>query len=348
MGKAPPVRAVDGHLLASVGLVMVIAALDWMTPAGVVVGIFLCVPILLASGSSQRRDVWITLGVSVVAFVIAAILGKGPISPAAVWVPNRVIVLLALPASGVLASTLQGRRLMAEQHRDEAMAGSELNRLLLSLLAHDLRSPLVLSGQLFEYVADSLESGAEVDLELLQDVRARIARNLRGIEAVLAATSGALNGRGADEGGAAGVGVPAAEEIAGEVASFAREAELRGKSVVADVEAAQGIRVVMDGLALRQVLAILVDNAVRYALPGEIRVTAGPQDGWLRVRVADQGARPRLSDGDGDGVGGRGEPAGSGLGLELCRLLLERAGGRLDPPARGEAGTTVDAWIPAV
>ena len=111
-----------------------ISALDWLTPAGVVVGILLGVPIVLSSMSEDPREVWIVTAASIVGFVAAAALGRGPISPTEIWVPNRVLAALSLPASGALALILQRRRMEARRSAELSQRASGLNRLLLSLL----------------------------------------------------------------------------------------------------------------------------------------------------------------------------------------------------------------------
>jgi signal transduction histidine kinase len=90
-----------------------------------------------------------------------------------------------------------------------------------------------------------------------------------------------------------------------------------------------------DAGALSQVLANLLDNAVKYSPPGSpIEVSLCARDGWVEMAVADQGRgipegeRERIFDafyrveaGDAPRV------AGSGLGLALVRLAVEAHGG---------------------
>lgn len=325
-------------LAANLAAVVVVMVLDWATPAGVVVGMLACVPILVTSMLDQPRQVWIVAGLAMVGFVLAAYFGRGPLSPALVWVPNRVLAFLTLPASAVLAFLLQRRRLEAVQARDGALAASELNRLLMSLLAHDLRSPLAISNQACEYVEEALDGGRPIDRELLRDVRARLRRSLRAIDMVLELARAERAGAGARGEPLAGVRV--AQEIEAEIASFRQEAAARRKELVLQLDPGIGVgHYQVEGLVLRQALAILVDNAIRYALPGPIHIRASVSPRELMVRVADTG--PGLAAARAGGSGG------SGLGLELCRSLVARAGGALELERDQPDGTCFLLRLPA-
>jgi signal transduction histidine kinase len=327
-----------GLFLLNLAAVIVIMTVDWLTPAGVVVGILAGIPIVLSSFWDDPRRVWLTFAIAAVGFVVAAVLGRGPLSPAAVWIPNRILAFLTLPASAVLAILLQRRRLEAVRARDAAVAASELNRLLMSLLAHDLRSPLSVSNQAFEYVEQAVAEGRSIDSSLLADVRARLRRSLRAIEIVLDLARAELPSSNGTSPADALRSVQVREEIEAEVASFRHEAEVRNKRLVAELDRLGSQPYTVDALVLRQALAILLDNAIRYAVPGPVRVSADTSATSLIVRVRDSG--PGYSARQGA------SSDGSGLGLKLCRSLLVRAGGRLDIERDAPDGTTFALHLP--
>ena len=60
-------------LAANLALVILIVCLDAATPAGVVVGILLGIPIVLASFLDERRDVQIVFILAAVGFIVAAV-----------------------------------------------------------------------------------------------------------------------------------------------------------------------------------------------------------------------------------------------------------------------------------
>lgn len=297
---------------ANLAAVLAIVIADGLTSAGVVVGILLCIPIVAASADSSRGMVTATGVLSAVGFAVAAVVGAKPISPPSVWIPNRIFAALSIPAATLVALLLQRRRLEAERARDAAVSASELNRLIGSLLAHDLRAPLALAADCLRHVRDAAAHGEPPDGELVAETHARLGRSLRAVEGVLALARGS-------PGDGAVRAAPVRAELADEVAGFEAEARARGKRLVLDVgEVREGAAA--DARVLRQVVATLLDNALRYAAPGEVAVAAATVDAELTVHVTDSGPARHPT-----------EPAGAGVGLRLATALAAHAGGTLSP-----------------
>ena len=326
----------------NLGAVVLISVLDWMTPAGVVVGMLASIPIVLASISDRRPTVWLTFYVAAAGFLLAALYGRGPVSSPLVWAPNRVFAFATLPASCAVSLLLQRRRLEAVRARDAAMASSELNRLLAALLAHDLRTPLLLASQGVSYVQDAVRAGRRPDPEILAALEARLGRSLRAIDATLALARRDSAAPRAGEVAGPLPPVHVAREIEEEVASFVEEARARGKTLESAVGELEGRRFRVDVRVLRQGLEVLIDNAIRHAAPGAIRVSAEALPSALGVRVEDGGTAASV----------RRAVAwtpreGAGLGLELCRALAAHAGGSLDVERSGPNGTSFLLRLPS-
>jgi signal transduction histidine kinase len=343
--SAPAAGERRSRLLPALNLavVVLISVLDWMTPAGVVVGILASIPIVLASFTDRRAVLWLTFHVAVAGFIVAALYGTGPTTTPQVWVPNRIFAFVTLPASCGVALMLQRRRLEAVRARDAAMASAELNRLLTALLAHDLRTPLLLAGQGLAYVQDAVASGRRPDAEILAALGARLQRSLRAIDATLAMARREPAASHSREPAGPLPPVQVAREIEEEVASFAEEARARGKTLESGVDALAGRRFRVDARVLRQGLGVLIDNSIRHAAPGAIRVSAEVLPSSLGVRVEDDGtAAPGARS-----EAGRPPSEGAGLGLELCRALAAHAGGSLDEERCGPDGTSFVLRLPA-
>jgi signal transduction histidine kinase len=60
-----------------------------------------------------------------VVFLLSGYFGRGPISPAAVWVPNRILAFITLPASCGVALLIQRQRLDVTRAQDQAMGEAE-------------------------------------------------------------------------------------------------------------------------------------------------------------------------------------------------------------------------------
>ena len=115
--------------------------------------------------------------------------------------------------------------------------------------------------------------------------------------------------------------------------------------------------VVADAGRIEQVLANVLDNALKYSPPGgQIAVTARAEGAGVAVAVRDSGIG--LPPGMADVIFAPFERAsnaaasnlpGMGLGLYICRTIVERHGGWITAASAGEGqGTTVTLWLPLV
>jgi signal transduction histidine kinase len=104
---------------------------------------------------------------------------------------------------------------------------------------------------------------------------------------------------------------------------------------------------------LRQVLSNLIENAIKYSPSGEaIDVRAQPDDGTVRISVADRGPgipvdQQRLifeKFGRADVAGGT--KPGTGLGLFIARSIAEAHGGTVDVRSSPNAGSTFTLTLP--
>lgn len=329
----------DGHgglrlALLCLVAVGVISVLDGFTTGGIVVGILLSIPIIAVSSTDRPLWVWLVFCAAWAGFLVAATYGLRPSSVSAIALPNRVFVMLTIGASAGVALTLQRRRIEAQRARDVAIDTREINRLLMSLIAHDLRAPLATSLHAFRYLEHI--GALEDEADLVHEIQGRLQRSLRVIDAFLSI------GKSDD----AKPGEVAAQYITGrqlatiltdEIRAFVPEAEARAKSLDMDFSGLADGNFHVNVLILRQTMAILLDNAVRYAVPGPIRLAVETSDEDIALTVEDSG--PGLS----AQKNGRG---GTGLGLELCHALVKRARGRLDVVRDRPDGTAFVLRLP--
>jgi signal transduction histidine kinase len=105
---------------------------------------------------------------------------------------------------------------------------------------------------------------------------------------------------------------------------------------------------------LRQVLANLIENAVKYSPAGEeVEVRARPDSGRVKISVVDRGPgiphdQQRLifeKFGRADVAGG--SKPGTGLGLFIARSIAEAHGGTIDVHSSPNAGSTFTLTLPA-
>ncbi|MCB2188479.1 MAG: HAMP domain-containing protein [Deltaproteobacteria bacterium] len=127
-------------------------------------------------------------------------------------------------------------------------------------------------------------------------------------------------------------------------------AEDRGLTLVAEVP--PGFTVLADTARLRQALANLVDNALKYSdHGGEVRIKAISRPGWAGFAVSDQGQgishqeKDKIFDRLYRGDRSRSQK-GLGLGLSLVRAMVIAHGGCLELDSEVDQGSTFLVWLP--
>jgi signal transduction histidine kinase len=108
----------------------------------------------------------------------------------------------------------------------------------------------------------------------------------------------------------------------------------------------------VDTIRMRQAIANLVDNALKYTPPGgQVIISAAGEPHATIVRVADTGIGispgdlPRIWDRLYRGDRSRSE-RGLGLGLTLVRSIVEAHGGRVDAESAPGGGSTFTIALP--
>jgi signal transduction histidine kinase len=229
----------------------------------------------------------------------------------------------------------------------ELEAASRHKSDFLATMSHELRTPLnaiigfseVLREQMFgelnerqlAYVEDVLEAGRHL-LSLINDVL-----DLAKIEA------------GRMELELSEVELPTVLRSA---VSLHSEAASRGGIELSLQSEPEEITVTADERRVRQVVVNLLSNAVKFTpQDGHVDVTAGVDDGYVEIAVADTG--PGIPPEDLEAIfeefeqSADGKKAeGTGLGLPLSRMLVELHGGRLWVDSRPGHGSTFRFTLP--
>ena len=192
--------------------------------------------------------------------------------------------------------------------------------------AHELRTPLTALGlqiQLLERAAD--EPAREAAIARLKE---GVKRATRLVQQLL--TMARLEPDAAEQTFAA---IPLAELAKRTVTEFSTIAAAKPATLTLDADEAVKVQGVEDSLAI--LAANLVDNAIRYALPGGrvvVRVRREGTDALLEV--ADDGPGIAVEDRarvfDRFYRGANVEAPGSGLGLSIVRQIADLHGGKLE------------------
>ena len=323
---------------------------------------------------SVRAKLGLLVGVSVV--VAAVVAEVGDAAGVAAWVSLPVTVAAALAvtqwlargmtaplremtaAAGAMARGEHGQRvtqLSSDEVGDLARAFNAMaadlastdqqRRLLVATVSHELRTPLSAQRALLENLVDGVVRPDDEALRAALRQSERLSTLVEDLLDLSRIDAGAAPLELTD--------VVVADLLHDVVAETTVDGG-RGVLVRPHVEPA-ALAVRADPARLHQLVANLVDNAVRHSPPnGEVRVVAAAVDGatWS-IEVCDDGPgippdrADRVFDrfGPGEDAGG-----GTGLGLAIARWVGELHGGSVAvvPTETGRTGARVRAVLPRV
>jgi signal transduction histidine kinase len=211
-------------------------------------------------------------------------------------------------------------------------------------VAHDLRTPLT-----------RLRTGAEVALRDPADpqrVRDALADTLEESDHVLAMLRTLMDITEAE------TGVMKLDRAHVDLSELARDAidvyqdvaEEKGIRLLTHL--ASGVNLTADRIRLRQVIANLLDNAIKYTpAGGQVEVTTTHLEPWVSLEIKDTGVGisfadlPRIWQRLYRGDQSRSE-RGLGLGLSLVKAIVEAHGGHADVQSNLGAGSTFTVRLP--
>jgi len=222
-----------------------------------------------------------------------------------------------------------------------------LRRDLVANVSHELRTPLGALQAVLENVVDGV---SEPDPETLRTMLAQTRRLGRLVTQLLDLSR-----------------LEAGEQpfdirpfaIGDVLHRAAREARLHApEDVVFSIDAPGGLLVEGDAERIHQVVANLVENAVRHSpRPGHVELRATGADGDVVLEVDDEG--PGIADGDlervferfhrGDGrerVAEGADRGGAGLGLAIARWIVDLHGGTIHAERREPQGSHMVVTLP--
>jgi signal transduction histidine kinase len=256
-------------------------------------------------------------------------------------VGERIVSLTVrpLPAGGAVLAVLD----LTERRRLETV-----RRDFVANVSHELKTPLTVIGGFAETLRDSQLAASDRQrfIDMLLANTSRMQRIVDDLLDLSRYESSSWTPKPAEVD---------LETVVAEVFNVVRpQAESKNLRLGTEIDTdARAVR--FDPTALRQVLANLIENAVRYTASGSLTVSAKRIDEATVIAVRDTGvgiaaehlsriferfyrADPSRSRADG----------GTGLGLAIVRHLVEAHGGAVRAESRPGAGTAVEIRLPDV
>jgi signal transduction histidine kinase len=232
-----------------------------------------------------------------------------------------------------IRDSLAGQRAALRRQREFAADAS-----------HELRTPLTVIRTSVEHLRRHADEPVATVGDALEDIDLEVAHLTDMVgDLLLLARS--------DSGVIALEAIPLdLDDVAADAAaSLHGPAEAKGVRLVVDPEPAP---MVGDPTRLRQLVTVLVDNAIRHSpAGGEVRVTVRRADDVVHLAVEDQG--PGVREEDLPRVFDRfwraadAPSGGTGLGLSIAKWICDQHGGRIAVANRAEGGARFEIELPA-
>jgi two-component system sensor histidine kinase BaeS len=212
-------------------------------------------------------------------------------------------------------------------------ANDEQRRLLLADVSHELRTPLTVIQGSLEGMLDGIYPADSAHINTALEETRVLERIISDLRTIALAEGGALRleREPTDL-------VELAEDAA---AAFQAQAAVRGVTLCVQSSVA-GVTLSLDPTRIREVLANLLANALRYTPEGgRITIDVRQENGEARVTVEDTGSGiapedfPHIFDRFYKSVDSR----GTGLGLAIAKNLVEVHGGEIWAESEPGAGT---------
>ena len=273
---------------------------------------------------------------------VVGVVGVLPEFPREGYDPEEIHFLESFVTQTAMA--MERVLLAKEAHEERLKAEAQIVRnTFLSSVSHDLRTPLaVVAGAASTLLEKDADLTTPARLELLRTIHEETERLERIIRNVLNLTrleSGAIMVRKEWQ---------PLEEIIGVILNrFAPR--LQERSLALNIPPDMPL-IPFDTLLMEQVLANLLENALRHTPPGTpIEIAAEAQQGEVMIAIADRG--PGIPVHEEEAIfskftRGTRTRMGAGIGLSICRTIVEAHGGRIWVENRPDGGAVFKFVIP--
>jgi len=317
--RAPTEAGVVVNVLFSAGVIMVIAAQQSMTDR----------MFLFTAPAPAAALIW-----------NMALLGDGM----SAWIMAGLAVCFVVNARQLQASNVVAEAAMVKGQLDAERA-SAAKSAFLATVSHEIRTPLNgVLGLVQAMALDELNPEQSRRLGLVQASGAALQALLNDVLDMSKIEAGKIELENAP--------FDLAAAVASAATPFLAAAQQKGLCFEIDTSAAHG-HVAGDAHRVRQIVANLVSNAVKFTAVGDVRLTAERRRNGVRLVVRDTGIGmdpavcakifDKFSQADASTTRAYG---GTGLGLAICRELADLMGGSIRVESRRGEGSAFIVELP--
>ncbi len=254
-----------------------------------------------------------------------------------------VIVLAVVAALLLLIAFIWYRLAQIRKKRNEELAHLNATKdRLLSIVSHDVRTPVGAMCQVMRDLTDNYDGMAETDRKAKMVMLRTSSEALNDrMENIIQWVKGELENSHI---------VPINFNLSELVDECIKEQEMTivAKSLKVNNEVPKTLIAHDDANVVRLVMQNLLSNAVKFSYPdGEVNVKAEKKNGRIWIEVSDNGMGIgekklekifKFMTSSASGTGGE---TGTGIGLFVSKMLVDKIGGEITIDSRKDEGTTV-------
>ncbi len=236
-----------------------------------------------------------------------------------------------------------------ELQKNELEDNARLKNKLFSIVAHDLRSPLVSLGGIAKKVNFLIQRNRVEEVQLLGDSVEQAVAHVHKLLDNLLSWAMVQGGRFPHEPET----ILLADALRETVELYRHSAEAKNITLLFHAPPESQIR--CDKNAFATIVRNLLDNAIKFTPPnGQVAVEANLENDFALIQVRDSGAgideatkRSLFSFSGKKGTQGTLGEKGTGLGLTLCKELVEMNGGNIKVSSQTGLGATFSVFLPS-